>query len=93
MFPVHADWNATDEERLMRGLFDNYHISIRPVSHANDTVQVSLGMIIMQLVGVVRYQTSSRLLEGTIVPQTHFTNQEFILNLSLLIQFFYFSEF
>lgn len=45
---------AEMEDTLLRNLFQGYQRWVRPIQHANDTIQVRFGLKISQLVDVVR---------------------------------------
>lgn len=45
-------WASEDEERLIRDLFRDYNRLIRPVEHHNQTVEVEMGLSLIQLINV-----------------------------------------
>lgn len=46
---------SVDETRLLKNLFTGYNKVVRPVSHFNEAVVVTVGLQLIQLISVVSY--------------------------------------
>lgn len=47
-------WASHDETRLVKNLFTGYNKVVRPVTHFNEPVVVTVGLQLIQLISVVR---------------------------------------